>query len=231
MSPKPHHSPHKRTRIVWRYNSGISAARIAREEGVSRHAIYGVVRRYQEQQSARDQPRHGRPHKLTKRDLRRVLLVIGRDPHIVISELIEEAGLSCHAKTLTSTLRREGIMHFQSLLRPFISPETARKRLRFAHRYINQSEESWSRWTFSDETIVARGEGQRRTWVFCKPVCVSFAIAALLMIPSMRDYSEIMFRPGSRLHATHRCSSAPSTAAGGCRWCHFTEIQNLNVVV
>ncbi|UPK97475.1 hypothetical protein LCI18_008410 [Fusarium solani-melongenae] len=60
-------------------------------------------------------------------------------------------------------------MHYKSLLRPFLSEANARKRLRFARRYVHMAEDFWEKWTFSDEVIIARGEGQRRTRVFCKP--------------------------------------------------------------
>ncbi|KAJ4162925.1 hypothetical protein NW754_014346 [Fusarium falciforme] len=52
-------------------------------------------------------------------------------------------------------------MHYKSLLRPFLSEANARKRLRFARRYVHMAEDFWEKWTFSDEVIIARGEGQR----------------------------------------------------------------------
>nr|AAK16923.1 DNA transposase [Fusarium breviconum] len=215
MALKRHHSPHTRTRIVWRYNSGVSASQIAREEGVSRHAIYGIVRRYRDQESAADQPKSGRPRIIGDRERRRILRVIAQDPHIQIRELIEEAGLSCCRATLISYLRKEGIMHYKSLLRPFLSEDNARKRLRFARRYVHMAEDFWESWTFSDEVIIARGEGQRRTWVFCKPVYLLFAIANFLTISSTRGYSKRTFRLAYDRQGTRRCSLAPSTITGG----------------
>lgn len=96
--------------------------------------------------------------------------IIAHDTHLQIREIIEEAGLSCCRATLTSCLRREGIMNYKSLLRPFLSEHNARKRLHSARQYVHMAEGFWERWTFSDEVIIARGEGQRCTWVFCKPV-------------------------------------------------------------
>ena len=225
MAPKRHHSPHTRTRIVWRYNSGVSAAQIAREEGVSRHAIYGVVRRYRDQESAADQPKSGRPRIIGERERRRILRVIAQDPHLQIRELIEEAGLSCCRATLISYLRKEGIMHYKSLLRPFLSEANARKRLRFARRYVHMAEDFWEKWTFSDEVIIARGEGQRRTWVFCKPVYVLLITATFLTISSTRDSSDGMFRHAYDRQGTHRCSSALSIIAGASRWSPWPAIQ------
>jgi hypothetical protein len=162
---------------------------------VSRHAIYGIVRRYRDQQSGQDQPKPGRPRKIGDREKRQIMRIIGQDSHIQIQELIEKANLNCCKQTLVTFLRKEGIMHYKSLIRPLLSEETARKRLRFARRYIHMSTDFWEKWTFSDEVAVARGEGQRRTWCFCKPVSFLTAIVTALTAPSMRDYSERTSRP------------------------------------
>lgn len=143
MVSRYYHSPHTRTRIVWRYNSGVSATQIARDEGISRHAIYGVVRRYRDQKSGQDQPRSGRPRILGEREKRRILRVIAQDPHIQVKELIEEAGLTCSRGTILSFLKKEGIMHYKSLIRPFLSDAMATRRLRFARRYVHMSPEFW----------------------------------------------------------------------------------------
>ncbi|KAI3572119.1 hypothetical protein IWW34DRAFT_764779, partial [Fusarium oxysporum f. sp. albedinis] len=55
-----YHSPHKRTRLVTMYESGVRVKDIADKEGLSRRAIYGVIRRYRHQQSAKDLSRSGR---------------------------------------------------------------------------------------------------------------------------------------------------------------------------
>jgi transposase len=170
MVSQIHHSPHKRTKIYWMYKSGRSAVDISQELGMSRHAIYGIIRRYPAQQSAQDQPRSGRPTAIGPRELRRIKIIIARDPHIQLQDLLQQAQLTCHKDTLIRHLKNAGIMHCQSILRPFLNNEAAAQRLQFARLYINKPIEFWKKWNFSDEVIVARGEGQRRSWVFCRRV-------------------------------------------------------------
>ncbi|KAM5528535.1 DNA transposase [Fusarium oxysporum f. sp. phaseoli] len=166
MVSQIHHSPHKRTKIYWLHKSGRSAVDISQELGMSRHAIYGIIRRYPAQQSAQDQPRSGRPTAIGPRELRRIKIIIARDPHIQLQDLLQQAQLTCHKDTLIRHLKKAGIMHCQSILRPFLSNEAAAQRLQFARLYVNKPIEFWKKWNFSDEVIVARGEGQRRSWVF-----------------------------------------------------------------
>lgn len=137
--------------------------------------------------------------------------------------------MSCSRKTILAFLRNEGIMHFKSLIRPFINETTARKRLHFARRFVHMSTDFWKSWTFSDEVIIARGEGQRRTWCFCKPVRKPIAIVASLTVPSTRDYSDRMFRPVSLQQGIRRCFSVPSAIAGAFQWSLFTAIRILTV--
>jgi transposase len=64
------------------YESGVSVREIADKEGMTRHAIYGVIRRYPHQQSAKDNKRSGRPPILTERDKSHIKILIKRNAFI-----------------------------------------------------------------------------------------------------------------------------------------------------
>jgi transposase len=173
ITSRVEHSPHKCTRIYIKYNCGISRRRIAAEERVSRGSICGIIKRYEEQKSAQSRPRAGQPTKLAERAKRAIFRSIQRDPFISLSSLAAEAGLNCHPATLREWLRKEGILHQRALRRPLLTPITARKRLQFANRYYRQPSRFWRRWNFSDETTVARGQGERVKWAFYRKVGLS----------------------------------------------------------
>ena len=160
------HSPHKRTRIYMKYNLGFSARQIAFEEGVPPGSISGIVKRYDQQQSAHSQPRPGAPSRLTERLKRIIFRAIERDPFITLSQLAIDTGVPVKERTLASWLRKEGIMHNRALQRPLLTPEAAEKRLLFARLHVRRPPSFWKRWIFSDETTVARGDGERVKWVF-----------------------------------------------------------------
>ncbi|KAH7112993.1 hypothetical protein B0J13DRAFT_631344 [Dactylonectria estremocensis] len=59
-------------------------------------------------------------------------------------------------------------MHLHALQRPLLGPTTAKKQLVFAKAFAHRDIEFWKRWWFSDESSIARGEGQSRGWIFCE---------------------------------------------------------------
>jgi transposase len=60
------------------YDSGVSALEIGDSEGLSRHAIYGIIRRYRSQQSAEDKHRSGRPSILSDQDKSHIKIIVKR---------------------------------------------------------------------------------------------------------------------------------------------------------
>ena len=165
-SSRVEYSPHKRTRIYTKYSLGLSKRLIAFEEGIPEGSVSGIVKRYREQQSARSQPRPGQPSQLTDRLKRVIFRIIEQDPFISLTKLAAEAGITVTTKTLATWLRKEGIKHNGALQRPLLTPEVAEKRLIFARLNVRRPPSYLKRWIFSDETTIARGEGERVKWVF-----------------------------------------------------------------
>jgi transposase len=169
-TPRKEYSPHKRTRVALAYLSGSTRKMVAQNEGVKEGSVPGIVTRYLLQQSGKSSPRSGRPTKINARDLRRVLRIISINPFISPKDLINQAGLGVSVPTLRTALKKEGIHHYKALRRPKLNELLARKRLAFARRYINEPAAFWHNWVFSDETTVARGDGEPQLWVWCRKV-------------------------------------------------------------
>lgn len=90
------------------WNSNVIVSIISIKEGLLRNAIYGNIRRYEYQNEAIDKPRPGRPKALSNRDKTHILQIFNRSPFKTTRNLIEQAGLSCHEKTLIKWIRAEG---------------------------------------------------------------------------------------------------------------------------
>lgn len=150
------------------YNMGVPQRQIARVMGVSPGSISGIIRRYDDQKSAKTQHRAGRPPKLSKRDKRALFRIIKQDPFITIPNLLLLSGLDVSERTILQYLQSEGIHHQHALRRPLLTPEVAQKRLEFAQEHVDELPEYWERWIFSDESTIARGDGDRGGWVFCR---------------------------------------------------------------
>lgn len=152
------------------YKMGTSQRRIAFNEGVPAGTVSGIIDRYNEQESAASRPRSGRPPLLLERDKRVIIRAITNFPFIKLSDLVTEAGLTCSTKMLSRWLKKEGIHHNRALQRPYLTNLHAQKRLTFAIKYRGKPASFWKRWIFSDETTIARGQGDRVKWVFHRKV-------------------------------------------------------------
>ena len=179
------------------YDMGMPPREIAAKEGVPVDSIRGIAKRYRVQKSAQSSPRPGRPPVISEREKRVIMRIIAQDPFVKAKEIIIEAGLCCCERTLTRWLKNQGIQHLTALRRPKLTEENAQKRLQFARAHILQSQEIWKRWIFSDETSVARGDGERQKWVFCKRVSVCQPISlSPLTRKSLSDFIKKMYNLG-----------------------------------
>lgn len=169
-TPNCEYSPHKRTRIALSVDLGRTRRQIAFKEGVNRASILTISKRYRYQTSARSKPRSGRPRKIDEYYHRRLLRCIAIDPFISSARLGLVLGLECHPRTISRHLKKHGIEHNRALGRPKLSEEAAAKRLEFARLHVRKPPSWWRRWIFSDESTVARSEGEKEKWVFVRKV-------------------------------------------------------------
>lgn len=141
------------------------------------NAIFGIVRRYRSQISAKDKPRSGRPTILTDRDKRHIERIVDQFPFITVQEIKERTGISCHRSTITRWLKKQGIQHHHELRRPFLGPTAVQQRRDFAEKYRHEPASYWYSWSFSDEVSIDRTDGDITKWCFHR--AVSFIAASL----------------------------------------------------
>lgn len=169
-SPKKHHSPHKRTKIVTGHEYGLSRRQLFQKTGVPEATIPGIVSRYRHQISAKSSPRSGRPPAISSEEIKHVLDIIDRQPFTSPKDLIVKARLTCCERTLKRALAREGIYHQPALRRPLLKDHHAKARLIFAQKHLRKPISWWRRVLFTDETTIARGDGERTLYVWCAKV-------------------------------------------------------------
>src|SRR6266566_643790 len=137
-TPKKHHSPYKRARIIALLEAGWSQRRVARREGISPGTISGIVSRYHVQKSAGSFQRSGRPRILIERDIRHLIRFIGQDPFIISEELKEKTGLAYTPRTIRREFIRQGIQHYTVFRRSKLTDQLAAKRLTFVRLYMRK---------------------------------------------------------------------------------------------
>lgn len=105
---KPHHSPHKRIAIATAFSSSISQAAITAKYDVQRGSISGIVKWYQQQESASSNKRPGRPRILDNRGLRAIKRIVKQDPFVSTREIIDRARLQYYLTNVIRLLRKLG---------------------------------------------------------------------------------------------------------------------------
>ncbi|SCN64388.1 uncharacterized protein FFB20_00605 [Fusarium fujikuroi] len=141
------------------YKSGVRVKDIADSAGLSRHAIYGIIRRGRAQESCKDKPRSGRPSALSDQDKSHIKILIKNNPFISYRDIISRARLRASPKTIRRWLIDEKIQHRLALQRPFLTEEAAQLRKSFADKYRHEDESFWYSWWFSDEVTIDRTDG------------------------------------------------------------------------
>ena len=141
------------------YESGVRIKDIADSAGLSRHAIYGIIRRGRHQESCKDKPRSGRPQMLSNQEKIYIKILIKNDPFISYRDIIRQARLRVSPRTIRRWLLNEGIQHRLALRRPFLSAEHAQLRKDFCDKYRHEDESFWYSWWFSDEVTIDRTDG------------------------------------------------------------------------
>ncbi|SCN95043.1 uncharacterized protein FFB20_09933 [Fusarium fujikuroi] len=148
------------------YESGVRVKDIADSAGLSRHAIYGIIRRGRAQESCKDKPRSGRPSALSDQDKSHIKILIKNNPFISYRDIISRARLRASPKTIRRWLIDEKIQHRLALRRPFLTEEAAQLRKSFADKYRHEDESFWYSWWFSDEVTIDRIDGDYTKWSF-----------------------------------------------------------------
>jgi transposase len=113
--------------------------------------------------------RSGRPRKLDEADRERILDVIHGNPRVTYEDLLAEVDHKVKKDSIRRLLTAEGLKKWRVLQRPYLKPEHAIKRLRWAQTYEQFQKADWDRVFWSDECTVERGIGLRPEYTFTRP--------------------------------------------------------------
>ncbi|KAI4902240.1 hypothetical protein NFI96_015028 [Prochilodus magdalenae] len=102
-------------------------------------------------------PRSGAPCKITPRGASVILRKVRNEPRITRQDLVNDlnrAGTTVSKKTISNTLRRQGLKSCSARKVPFLKPTHVKSRLKFANDHLNDPEEEWEKVMWSDETKI-----------------------------------------------------------------------------
>ena len=141
-----------------RGKSKLSLGKIAKKLNLPKSTVQYIVTKYRKSGRLENEPRSGRPPALTLREKRRIMQEVRADPFVSAPELkknlIQKSNKTVSTKTITRTLKSNGIVARRPRKIPFISKVNQRKRLEFARKYVNQPKSFWESVLWSDETKI-----------------------------------------------------------------------------
>ncbi|KAI4894579.1 hypothetical protein NFI96_018799, partial [Prochilodus magdalenae] len=95
--------------------------------------------------------------KISPRGASMILRKVRNEPRITRQDLVNDLnrpGTTVSKKTISNTLRRQGLKSCSARKVPFLKPTHVKARLKFANDHLNDPEEEWEKVMWSDETKI-----------------------------------------------------------------------------
>lgn len=159
----------ERKLILRLHNECRSSYEISKLVGRPRSTIQSIIDRFSITKTIRNQPRTGRPHKLTDADMRFIVREVKKKPTISAPKLageLESRGKKVCANTIRNTIKKYGYHGRVARKKFWVSEQNRKKRLEFAQEHRFQGEDFWNKVIFSDESKfnVFGSDGRRMVW-------------------------------------------------------------------
>ena len=113
--------------------------------------------------------RSGRPSKLDDNDRQKILQKIHEQPRVLYEDLLAEVDHKVKKRSIARLLGVENLKKWRVMKRPYLTPEHAMARLRWAEHYQYFTKEDFDRVFWSDECTIERGFGLRPEYSFIRP--------------------------------------------------------------
>lgn len=161
-------TPAERSQIFNRRIRGDSLRKIALDFNISAEGVRKIVHRLQQNGTAENQPKSGRPRKTTRKQDRVIVREVKKNFFVSTKQLKSDLNLPIQETQIRARIKEAGFAGRISRKRPFISKINAKKRLAFAKQFKNKSPDFWKKVVFSDESKFELRCCNRRKYVWRK---------------------------------------------------------------
>ena len=167
-------TPEIRALIYKKSKENIPVREIANFAGITRQAVYQIVKNYNARGHFNDAPRSGRPSKLDDRSLRHLKISLEGNRRQSLSDLTTTVNnilpAPVHFDTVRHALRHQLGMNARiAAKKPYLKYEHRRARLAWAKKHRRWKFRDWRRIIWTDECSVEIGKGSRPVWVYRRP--------------------------------------------------------------
>ncbi|KAI4881877.1 hypothetical protein NFI96_003987, partial [Prochilodus magdalenae] len=146
-----------RDKIVDLHKAGMGYRTIGKQLGEKATTVGAIIRKWKKCKITDNLPRPGAPCKISPRGASVILRKVRNEPRITRQDLVNDlnrAGTTVSKKTISNTLRRQGLKSCSARKVPFLKPTHVKARLKFANDHLNDPEEEWEKVMWSDETKI-----------------------------------------------------------------------------
>jgi transposase len=142
-------------------------AKIAAQKGVSRQAVYGIIKRFKETGSHEDRPRSGHPSTLTDRQKRAIVKAARKEPSRTLNSLRNAVSPPPSERTVSRVLAEANLYSYVARKGTRLTEDHMRNRLNFAKKFKGKVD--WHRVIFSDEVPFVLGRTYGRKFIRRQP--------------------------------------------------------------
>ncbi|KAI4903294.1 hypothetical protein NFI96_004871 [Prochilodus magdalenae] len=146
-----------RDKIVDLHKAGMGYRTIGKQLGEKATTVGAIIRKWKKCKITDNLPRSGAPCKISPRGASMIMRKVRNEPRITRQDLVNDlhrAGTTVSKKTISNTLRRQGLKSCSARKVPFLKPTHVKARLKFANDHLNDPEEEWEKVMWSDETKI-----------------------------------------------------------------------------
>jgi transposase len=158
-----------RDKIVEQHKAGIGYKTISKNLRVKVSTVGAIVRKWKKDKITVNHRRSGAPRKISPRGVTMIVRTVRANPRTTRDELVRDlkaAGTSVTKRTVTNTLRRNGLRSCSARKVPLLKKNHVEARLKFANDHLNDSAYDWGKVLWSDETKIELFgiNSTRRVW-------------------------------------------------------------------
>lgn len=154
-NPFANYSEGARGRIVGLSEQGLSAREVA-QVGCNIKTVELWRRKYRElgPDGLKDHRKQNRrPKKTTPEQDAQIINVVAENPFKGAEHVIPEIGIDISKATVIRRLKTAGLISCRPTKKCVLNEEHRRERLAFAHQHLNEPQEEWDKWIWSDEKV------------------------------------------------------------------------------
>lgn len=159
------HSSATKNLFVGAVLGGQDIAEAARQFGLKHSTARSILKKYNATGTTENQPRSGRPTKLTDVDKRHIIREARKNRRAPFSEIGNQLGLKVNEITIRRVLHHAGYHRRVARKVPFLTKRHRQARMGWARLYRRYTQQQWSKIIWSDEAYIYLGDDRGRIFV------------------------------------------------------------------